>query len=86
MKELGHPALVVDTWYGLFAPAGTPPEAVARLNSEVNALLQLSEIRDALAKQGLTAVIDKPERLAQLVEQELTRWTRVVGSANIKGD
>jgi len=86
MKELGHPALVVDTWYGLFAPAGTPPEALARLNSEVNALLQLAEIRDALAKQGLTAVIDKPERLAQLVEQELARWKRVVGSANIKGD
>ncbi|HET7729279.1 MAG TPA: tripartite tricarboxylate transporter substrate binding protein [Usitatibacter sp.] len=86
MKELGHPALVVDTWYGLFAPAGTPPEAIARLNAEVNALLQLAEIREALARQGLTAVVDRPERLGQLVDQELARWKRVVASANIKGD
>ena len=86
MKELGHPALVVDTWYGLFAPAGTPPEALARLNTEVNALLQLPDIREALAKQGLTAVVDKPERLGSLVAQELARWNRVVASANIKGE
>jgi tripartite-type tricarboxylate transporter receptor subunit TctC len=53
MRELGHPKLVIDTWYGLFAPAGTPPEIVARLNADVNAILQLPEIREALAKQGL---------------------------------
>jgi tripartite-type tricarboxylate transporter receptor subunit TctC len=86
MKELGHPALVVDTWYGLFAPAGTPPEAIARLNAEVNALLQAPEMREALAKQGLAAVADKPERLGTLLAQELARWNRVVASANIKGD
>lgn len=86
MKELGHPALVVDTWYGLFAPAGTPAEVVSRLNEEVNALLQLPEIRGALARQGLVAVIDKPARLGTLLAQELSRWSRVVASANIKGE
>jgi tripartite-type tricarboxylate transporter receptor subunit TctC len=86
MKELGHPVLVVDTWYGLFAPAGTPAEIVSRLNSEVNALLQTPEIREALARQGLTAVIDKPARLGTLLSQELSRWSRVVSSANIKGE
>jgi tripartite-type tricarboxylate transporter receptor subunit TctC len=86
MRELGHPNLVVDTWYGLFAPAGTPPEIVARLNAEVNALLQSAEVRDALAKQGMTAVADKPGRLGTLVAQELGRWSRVVAAANIKGD
>jgi tripartite-type tricarboxylate transporter receptor subunit TctC len=86
MKELGHPGLVVDTWYGLFAPAGTPPEVVARLNREVNALLQTAEIRDALAKQGLATVVDRPERLGALVAQELARWSRVVASAGIMGE
>jgi tripartite-type tricarboxylate transporter receptor subunit TctC len=86
MKELGHPALVVDTWYGLFAPAGTPREVVARLNTEVNAILQLPEIREALAAQGMAAVIDKPERLGALLSQELARWNRVVASANIQGE
>jgi len=84
MKELGHPALVVDTWYGIYAPAGTPREIVARLNSEVNALLQLPEIREAFSKQGMTPVVDKPERLAELVEQELARWNRVVAQSNIR--
>ena len=86
MKELGHPALVVDTWYGIFAPAGTPHEVIARLNSECNALLQLAEIRDALARQGLAAVADRPERLGELVALELERWNRVVASARITGE
>jgi tripartite-type tricarboxylate transporter receptor subunit TctC len=84
MKELGHPGLVVDTWYGIFAPAGTPREIVMKLNNEVDTLLQLPEIRDALAKQGMTPVVDRPERLGELVEHELARWNRVVASAGIR--
>jgi tripartite-type tricarboxylate transporter receptor subunit TctC len=86
MRELGHRDLVVDTWYGLFAPAHTPPEIVARLNAAVNALLKLPEIRDTLAKQGLTAVADNPERLEKLVVSELRRWNRVVARAKIQGE
>ncbi len=86
MKELGHPKLVVDTWYGIFAPAGTPAEIVSRLNEEINALLQLPELRDAFAKQGLVAVADRPERLGELVAQELERWNRVVANARITGE
>ncbi len=86
MRELGHPGLVVDTWYGLFAPAGTPPEIVAKLNAEVNALLELPEIQEALAKQGLKAVMDRPQRLGYLVSDELRRWTRVVTAAKIGRD
>jgi tripartite-type tricarboxylate transporter receptor subunit TctC len=83
MKELGHPALVVDTWYGIYAPAGTAPEIVARLNAEVNALLREADIREALARQGMTPVVDRPQRLGELVEQELARWHRVVASSGI---
>jgi tripartite-type tricarboxylate transporter receptor subunit TctC len=86
MKELGHPKLVVDTWYGIYAPAGTPPEVVARLNTELNALLQSPDVRDALAKQGLSAVADRPERLSELVALELERWQRVVAGARIAGE
>lgn len=86
MRELGHRDLVVDTWYGLFAPARTPREVVDRLNKEVNELLELPEIRAALAKQGLTAVTDRPERLEKLVVGELRRWNRVVAKAKIQGE
>lgn len=86
MRELGHPDLVVDTWYGVFAPAGTPPEAVARLNGELDALLKLPETAEAFAKQGLTPVADRPERLGRLLDTELARWKRVVASAHIRAD
>lgn len=86
MKELGHPDLVVDTWYGVFAPAGTPPEVVARLNAEMDALLRQPATVEAFAKQGLVAVADAPARLGTLVAAELARWTRVVASARIQGD
>ena len=86
MKELGHPGIVVDTWYGVFAPAGTPAPVIARLNSEVNVALLAPEVRDVLAKQGLTPVIDLPDRLMNLVAQELRRWNRVVSAAHIEAD
>ena len=86
MRELGHPDLVVDTWYGVYAPAGTPADVVARLNVAINEALRSADVRDAMAKQGLTAVTDRPERLASLVTRELARWNRVVANAKILGD
>lgn len=86
MKELGHPKLVVDTWYGLLAPAGTPPEAVQRINAEVNEILKAPEVREALARQGLVPVVDDPQRLGRLIDGELARWKRVVARAKIEAD
>ena len=86
LKELGHANLVVETWYGVMAPAGTPPEIVAKLNTELNQLLQLPEIRDAMAKQGVAAAGGTPERLRDVVAKEITRWTSVVTTAKIKTD
>ena len=78
--------LEVETWYGLFAPAGTPMEVVNRLNREINSLLTVSQIKDLLSKQGMAAAGGTPERFGALVKQELARWTRVVDAAGIKAD
>jgi tripartite-type tricarboxylate transporter receptor subunit TctC len=86
MKELGHAGLVVDTWYGVFAPAGTPREVVQRLNSEIDAILAQPDTQAALEKLGLAVVVDRPERLGKLVDAELARWKRVVAQAKIQGD
>lgn len=86
MKELGHPSLVVDTWYGIVAPPGTPAPAVATLNAAVNELLRQPAMREALAKQGMEPVADRPERLGRLVNDELARWKRVAAAARIQGD
>ena len=86
VKELGLPKLVVETWYGVFAPAGTPGDVVMRVNQDLNALLQRPDVREDLAKQGLTAAGGTPERLGGLLQEELARWSRVVSSAHIKAE
>ena len=82
--ELGLSRLVVDTWYGVMAPAGTPPEVVAKINAELNALLRLPDVREALAKQGVVPAGGAAERLQQLVTQDIARWTKLVATAQIK--
>src|SRR5258706_1168478 len=86
LKELGLADLEVETWYGVFAPAGTPRAVIARVNTELNALLKQSEIRDLLAKQGMAPAGGTPERFGDLVKKELARWSRVVAAAGIKAD
>jgi tripartite-type tricarboxylate transporter receptor subunit TctC len=86
MKELGLGDLEVETWYGVFAPAGTPAAAVARINADLNALLKQAEVRALLEKQGMSAEGGTPERFGGLVKSELARWSRVVKAAGIKAD
>ena len=86
MKEQGLPNLVVETWYGLFAPAATPGAIVTKLNSDMNSLLDQAEVRQVLARQDMSAVGGTPERFAGLVRSDLARWARVVAAANIKAD
>ena len=86
MKEVGLPNLEIYTWYGTFAPAGTPASAVGRINSDINDLLKQAEIRALLAKLGMNPAGGPPERLGELVKSELSRWKRVVAAAGIKAD
>ena len=85
-KEQGFPTLEVETWYGAFAPAGTPPAVVARINADINAVLQLPDMRDVLANQGMVPRGGSPEQFGDMVRKELVRWARVVEKAKIKAD
>jgi tripartite-type tricarboxylate transporter receptor subunit TctC len=86
LKEQGLPELEVETWYGVFAPAGTPAAIVAKINAELNAELKQAPIREVLARQGLDAAGGPPERFAELVKREIPRWKRVVSAARIKAE
>jgi len=86
LKEVGLPDLEVDTWYGVFAPAGTSKAVIDKVNAELNALLKHADVRELLAKQGMIPVGGTPERFGALVRSELTRWPRVVAAAGIKAD
>jgi len=76
----------VDIWYALYAPAGTPKEIVAKLNAEMNAILNLPDIRDTLAKQGLVATGGSTGDLAKLTATDMERWAKVVRDARIDAE
>lgn len=82
--EAGMPELVVITWYGLFAPAGVPPERIERLYQEVARVMQSPEVRSQLAKMGLDATAKTPTEFGRFVRAEMDKWGRVIREANIK--
>jgi tripartite-type tricarboxylate transporter receptor subunit TctC len=86
LKEAGLPELEVETWYAMFAPAGTPAAIVARVNRDANELLKEADVREVLAKQGLEPGGGTPDALGARVKRELANWTRVVRAARIKAD
>ena len=86
MKEAGFPQLEVETWYGSFAPSGTPAPVITKINAELNSVLQQADIREALARQGMIPRGGSPDRFGDMVRKELVRWARVVDQAKIKAD
>jgi tripartite-type tricarboxylate transporter receptor subunit TctC len=76
----------VDLWYGLLAPAGTPPAVVTLLNQQVNEILALPDVRASLAGQGLDPIQKPPQVLADLIARDLVRWADVIRKANITAD
>ncbi|WP_213958769.1 MULTISPECIES: tripartite tricarboxylate transporter substrate binding protein [unclassified Variovorax] len=76
----------VDAWYAVMAPARTPPELVARLNKDFVAVLNSSEVKESLGKQGLVVRTGSPGELAALVKSDMTRWKKVVTDARITLD
>jgi tripartite-type tricarboxylate transporter receptor subunit TctC len=82
--EQGIAGLDVNAWFGLFAPAGTPSELVARLNAASVTALRQPATRERLESLGLTPAPGAPEELARLVRAELERWAKVAKAANLK--
>ena len=86
MKEQGLPDLEVETWYAAFVPANTPSQIIQKLNGDINTVLRDPQVREAIEKQGMSPVGGTPQRLAELVKNEIPRWNRVVSAAGIKAD
>jgi tripartite-type tricarboxylate transporter receptor subunit TctC len=73
-------------WHGIFAPAGTPPEAIARLNSEINTILSTPVMRERLQTMGFESVAATPAELGRAVREDLQRLGPVVKQAKITAD
>lgn len=86
LAEQGVRGADVDLWFGMLAPARTPPAVVATLNREINQALALPDVQQSLDKQGLTVAPGTPEAFGKLVAAEHARWADVIRKARISAD
>jgi tripartite-type tricarboxylate transporter receptor subunit TctC len=86
MAEAGMPDYEVVLWTSLFAPAGTPPDIVARLQAEVAREVQLPDLKERMAGLGIEPVANAPEALGTIVKSEITKWSAVARAANVKAE
>jgi tripartite-type tricarboxylate transporter receptor subunit TctC len=84
LNELGYPQMEADNWYGMVAPAKTPPAIVAKLNAAVLTAMQAPEVQEKLAPQGAILAGDTPEEFGAYIASEIAKWAKVVQAAGIK--
>jgi tripartite-type tricarboxylate transporter receptor subunit TctC len=84
VAEAGVPGYAAESWYGLFARAGTPPELIDRLNRSAASAVQSEAFRRLSVNEGLVTVALPPEALERYFLAEEERWRRVISEAGIK--
>lgn len=84
MDESGLPGFEVLSWQGLFAPAGTPPDVVARLGKEVQAVMESKDVKEFFAAQGFQVGATTPDQFKSFVGSEVARWAEIVKAGNVK--
>ena len=85
-REAGLAALEVTAWYGLLAPAGTPPDAMAKINAALNKTLADPATKANLQIQGIDVTPGAPQVFTNLITTEIARWKPVIQNAGIKAD
>ncbi|HSV84005.1 MAG TPA: tripartite tricarboxylate transporter substrate binding protein [Ramlibacter sp.] len=84
LSEAGFPGYEFSSWSGVFAPAGTPADVVAKLHAEIVKAARSEEVQRSITTQGGVVVANSPEQFAAVVKAELAKWGKVIRDANIK--
>ena len=82
--ELGMPELRIENWYGMVAPAATPPAIIAALNKITTTALADPAVKEKLAEQGLTTVGNSPEQFRDYIAAETAKWAKVIKDAGVQ--
>ena len=86
IAESGYPGFEVTIWYGLLAPAGTPPAIIRKLHLETVKALALPDLRAKFADLGLEAIGNSPDEFAAVIKSEIPIWAKVIKESGIKPD
>jgi tripartite-type tricarboxylate transporter receptor subunit TctC len=81
--EVGMPEVLAENWYGMVAPAATPPDIIATLNRLTNEALADPKVKEKFAEQGLTAAGNKPDQFRSFIDSETTKWAKVIKDAGV---
>ena len=83
VAEAGVPGYEVRSWNALFAPAGTPPEIVAKLNQAVREVMAQPDVKHRLLDLGIEAHAGPPEEIAARLKADIAKWAKVIDDAKI---
>ena len=84
IAEAGLPGYALYPWLGMFVPAKTPPDIVARINAEIARILNGPDVKARLVPQGMDIATGSPEELARVIREDDARWGKVIRDAGIK--
>lgn len=84
LKELGYPELVAEPWWIIMAPAGTPPQVMAKLSAALAKIARIPEVKDQFAAQGMVPDWRSPSDTSQFLKSEVKRWAQVVKDSGAK--
>ena len=82
--EVGMPDLLIENWYGMIAPGGTPEKIVAELNRLTNEAMADPGVKAKLADQGLTVAGNTPEQFRAFIDSETKKWSKVIKDAGLE--
>jgi tripartite-type tricarboxylate transporter receptor subunit TctC len=86
LAEQGLTGCEVETWFGVVAPAGTPPEIIKRLHVEIAKAVRLPSMQRFTSESGARLVGNSPDEFAKLIVDERKKWGEIVKAANISAE
>lgn len=86
VAEAGIPGYEVVFWFGVMAPAGTPQPVVAKLNTEINEILKMPDVRERMNATGDTPLGGTPKEFAEIIKNDIARWGKIVKESGAKVD
>ena len=84
VAESGFPGFEANGWLGILVPNGTPPDVIAKLNSEIAKVMQSAEMKKQLLAQGVEARTSTPEQFGTFIKSESAKWGKIIADAGIK--